>query len=53
MWRQAVIGALDDRTLQALVEVIKDYVDHWGTYPTPAQIRATLNTDRHEAREPH
>lgn len=39
-WRQCEIVTMDDTTLQVLLTLVRQYVDHWERYPTVDELKA-------------
>lgn len=43
LWRSYEIGMMDVRTLDALSELVEQYIQTWGRRPTGAEIKAALH----------
>lgn len=41
-WQACEIMEMNDRTLSAILELVKTFVDQWGRYPSVGEIKQML-----------
>lgn len=42
LWRVCEIVSMDDATIQAILDLQKQFMEHWGRWPTVQEIRKQL-----------
>lgn len=45
-WRSCEIGTMDKELLRLIIQLVKQHVDQWGSYPTPEQLQTLIVTGR-------
>lgn len=43
LWRQVALASMDPELLTVIIQIVREFVEYWGRYPTAAEVQAQLH----------